>query len=277
MAQGGVDPHARRKDPDRWHAPRPGRARRAQPPAGAPAWPTPGGRRRWSWPATVCPEAASATTSPHRHRHRRRVHGHAVHPHLRDRRVHRRRAGDGPAPAGQLAMSGGTNQAFVLTADDDLNMRLLDALEPDPRRRPGLRVPDPRHARASLDFGKVNVRHTSAARPREHPLRRAMDRCDPTRGGWYYDVPPSRARPAGSSSAPPPAPASRPSSPPRSSWSSAAPPRSSTIDSGTLTGVPHPPALWLRRAKPDSANAIQRRQTLTLFTLSRFRDASRRG
>jgi hypothetical protein len=96
----------------------------------------------------------------------------------------------------QLAMGGGTNKAFVLTATDDLNMRLLDAL--NQIRGAALaceyRIPAPE--KGTLDFGKVNIQYTSGAAPENIPYVERMDRCDPTRGGWYYDVHPSMGTPA---------------------------------------------------------------------------------
>jgi hypothetical protein len=96
----------------------------------------------------------------------------------------------------QLAMSGGTNTAFVLTAQDDLNMRLLEAL--DQIRGAALaceyRIPAP--MKGDLDFGKVNVRYTGPAGTENIPYVERMDRCDPMRGGWYYDVHPSMGKPS---------------------------------------------------------------------------------
>jgi hypothetical protein len=95
-----------------------------------------------------------------------------------------------------LAASGGTGQAFVLTANDDLNARLLEAL--DQIRGVALaceyRIPQP--SVGGLDFGKVNVRFSGAAGPENIPYVERLDRCDPMRGGWYYDVQPSAGKPS---------------------------------------------------------------------------------
>jgi hypothetical protein len=95
----------------------------------------------------------------------------------------------------QLAMAGGTNQAFVLTATDDLNMRLLDALNQIRGAALACEYRIPAMQAGGVDFGKVNVRYTSAAGPQDIPYVERMDRCDPMRGGWYYDVHPSMGRP----------------------------------------------------------------------------------
>ena len=73
----------------------------------------------------------------------------------------------------RLAMGGGTNQAFVLTATDDLNMRLLEALDQIRGAALACDYRIPVAQTQNLDFGKVNVRYTQRGRSREHPLRRA--------------------------------------------------------------------------------------------------------
>jgi hypothetical protein len=95
-----------------------------------------------------------------------------------------------------LARSGGTNQAFVLTAGDDLNMRLLDALDQIRGAALACEYRIPAMPAGKLDFGKVNVRHIGPAGPENVPYVETMDRCDPARGGWYYDVPPAAGTPS---------------------------------------------------------------------------------
>jgi hypothetical protein len=96
----------------------------------------------------------------------------------------------------QLAMGGGTSKAFVLTAQDDLNMRLLEALNQIRGAALACEYKIPQPMKGDLDFGKVNVRYTSAAGPENIPYVERMDRCDPMRGGWYYDVHPSMGKPS---------------------------------------------------------------------------------
>jgi hypothetical protein len=48
----------------------------------------------------------------------------------------------------------------------------------------------------AIDFGKVNVRYQGSAEPAvDLPYVGTVDRCDPARGGWYYDVPPGMGSP----------------------------------------------------------------------------------
>ncbi len=95
----------------------------------------------------------------------------------------------------RLAMAGGSTRAFVLAANDDLTMRLQEAL--NQIRGAALaceyQIPSPTAGR--IDFAKVNVRYTSGAGPENIPYVERADRCDPTRGGWYYDTLPAAGAP----------------------------------------------------------------------------------
>ncbi|HEY0709919.1 MAG TPA: hypothetical protein VGG33_24105 [Polyangia bacterium] len=95
-----------------------------------------------------------------------------------------------------VATAGGTNQAFVITASDDLAMRLQEAL--DTIRGAALscefKIPAPKTG--TLDFAKVNVRYTpTGGNGNDLGYVRSMAGCDPTRGGWYYDVDPAMGTP----------------------------------------------------------------------------------
>jgi hypothetical protein len=95
-----------------------------------------------------------------------------------------------------LAKSGGTNQAFVLTAGEDLNMHLLDALNQIRGAALACEYRIPAMPAGNLDFGKVNVRHLGPAGPENVPYVETMSRCDPARGGWYYDAVPPAGKPS---------------------------------------------------------------------------------
>ena len=48
-----------------------------------------------------------------------------------------------------------------------------------------------------LDYAKVNVRFKGSTTPEETiPYVQRIDRCDPMRGGWYYDVDPAVGTPS---------------------------------------------------------------------------------
>jgi hypothetical protein len=96
----------------------------------------------------------------------------------------------------RLAMAGGTTRSFLLTSTPDLTQRLQEAL--DQIRGAAIActfsIPPPRMG--AIDFTRVNVRHTGGAGPVDLPYVESADRCDPTRGGWYYDVPPRGGTPS---------------------------------------------------------------------------------
>jgi hypothetical protein len=96
----------------------------------------------------------------------------------------------------QLATAGGTGMPFVLTAGDDLGQRFQEAL--DKIRGSALpcefMIPAPSGGGA-IDFGKLNVRWKGASGEEDIPYVGSVDRCDPMRGGWYYDVPPAMGTP----------------------------------------------------------------------------------
>ncbi|HEY0706379.1 MAG TPA: VWA domain-containing protein [Polyangia bacterium] len=91
-----------------------------------------------------------------------------------------------------VAMAGGTGQAFVLTASDDLAKSLQDALNTIRGSALSCEFKVPPGKGDGIDFGKVNVRFTPTSGAREDlPYVRTKAGCDPVRGGWHYDVDPA--------------------------------------------------------------------------------------
>jgi hypothetical protein len=95
----------------------------------------------------------------------------------------------------QLAVAGGTASAIILEPNADLSARFLAALERIREAALPCEFDIPAPQNGPLDFSRVNLRWTSANAMEEVPYVERPDRCDPTRGGWYYDVPPSQGRP----------------------------------------------------------------------------------
>jgi hypothetical protein len=91
-----------------------------------------------------------------------------------------------------LAAAGGTGTPFVLTPNDDLARRFLEVLDQIRGKALACEFAIPPPTMGQLDYGKVNVRIDGAE---DLPYVAAADRCDPTRGGWYYDVDPAAATP----------------------------------------------------------------------------------
>jgi hypothetical protein len=103
---------------------------------------------------------------------------------------------EGRALLASVATAGGTGKPFVLNSDPDLARTFQDALEKI-RQETALAcefmIPAPN---GPVDFGKVNVHLQNAAGSGEDiPYVSAADRCDPTKGGWFYDVDPAMTAP----------------------------------------------------------------------------------
>jgi hypothetical protein len=109
--------------------------------------------------------------------------------------------GNSQGALASLATAGGTNMPFVLSPTADLTQRFIESLNqirgaalscefkiPLPAA-PGGGMANP------LDFGKVNVRINTPTASDDLPYVTSADRCDATRGGWYYDVPPAQGKP----------------------------------------------------------------------------------
>jgi hypothetical protein len=94
-----------------------------------------------------------------------------------------------------IAVAGGTGQAVVLGATNDLSMRLQEALNAIRGSALSCEFKIPTQ-KSELDFGSAKVRFTTNAGTREElPYVRAMTNCDAMRGGWYYDVDPANGKP----------------------------------------------------------------------------------
>jgi hypothetical protein len=107
--------------------------------------------------------------------------------------------GNADRAMGELALNswaaaGGSGMPFVLSANQDLGQRLLDALNEIRGEALGCQFAVPANM-PGIDFGKVNVRLQSAAGSQEIAYVRSADRCDPATGGWYYDVDPATGTP----------------------------------------------------------------------------------
>ena len=96
-----------------------------------------------------------------------------------------------------LATAGGTGQLITVGAMDNLSRQFLDALKAI--RGQSLpcefTIPPPK-AGGAIDFGKVNVQRKGASGDEEILYAGSLARCDPMKGGWYYDADPTTgARP----------------------------------------------------------------------------------
>jgi hypothetical protein len=101
----------------------------------------------------------------------------------------------GPAAVNRFAMAGGTGMGFVLDPTGDLTEKLLGTL--NQIRGSALpcefTIPPPKSG--MLDFERVNVHFKGATSEENVPYVGSAGKCDPMRGGWYYDVDPAMAKP----------------------------------------------------------------------------------
>ncbi len=97
---------------------------------------------------------------------------------------------EGEAALNSWAQAGGSDKPFVLSATEDLGQKLLDALNEIRGNALACQFRVPANM-PGIDFGKVNLRVRAARAARRSPMSRSADRCDPTKGGWYYDVDPT--------------------------------------------------------------------------------------
>ena len=90
-----------------------------------------------------------------------------------------------------MARGGGTATPFVLSAASDLSQRFLEAVNQIRGNALACEFTIPRPTSGMLDYDKVNVRFTGAAGAEDFGyVDGGAARCDPVRGGWYYDANP---------------------------------------------------------------------------------------
>ena len=99
--------------------------------------------------------------------------------------------------ASLLAQAGGTGTPFILNdSAADLGTRFLDALNAIRGSALPCEFRIPRPTSGMIDYAKVNVRFAASGGADDLLYVRSADRCDATRGGWYYDVEPGAGTPS---------------------------------------------------------------------------------
>jgi hypothetical protein len=93
------------------------------------------------------------------------------------------------------ARSGGTTESVVLSPTEMLTQRFLDTLNQIRGAALACDFSIPMPQMGGLDYGKVNVKTTTPAGPRDLLYVGNATRCDASTGGWYYDVEPSMGKP----------------------------------------------------------------------------------
>ncbi len=95
-----------------------------------------------------------------------------------------------------IAAAGGTNTAFIINTSGNVTQQFLQALQKIKGQALPCEftIPAPSGGQA-LDYNKVNVNVTSSGG--STPLLYVGDssKCDPVKGGWHYDVDPTKGAP----------------------------------------------------------------------------------
>jgi hypothetical protein len=94
-----------------------------------------------------------------------------------------------------FATAGGTGTPYLLNAAADLGQRLNEALAKIRGQALPCEFTIPAGS-GTIDFGKVNVTLETGGAEQTVPYVEGANRCDPMRGGWYYDVPPASGTPS---------------------------------------------------------------------------------
>jgi hypothetical protein len=101
------------------------------------------------------------------------------------------------AAANRMAQAGGSGSPIVLNESaPDLGDKFLAALNAIRGAALPCELRIPRPPSGTIDYAKVNVRYNGPAGPDDLLYVVGAAGCDPTRGGWYYDVDPAMDTPS---------------------------------------------------------------------------------
>jgi hypothetical protein len=100
-----------------------------------------------------------------------------------------------PAALRRFAVAGGTKEPFLIRPPDDAAAKLTDALNQIRAATLPCEYAIPAPAIGTVDFMKVNLHFRGASGEEDIPYVGRAERCDPVRGGWYYDVDPASGKP----------------------------------------------------------------------------------
>jgi hypothetical protein len=90
----------------------------------------------------------------------------------------------------RLAVAGGT-RPLIIDPTTDLTARLQEAFNQIRTLAVPCAFAIPQPRAGAVDYGQVNVHVTGTSRDEDLPYVADATRCDPTRGGWYYDSDPA--------------------------------------------------------------------------------------
>jgi hypothetical protein len=98
-------------------------------------------------------------------------------------------ANGAPANLDQIARQGGTNKAFIVDTQKDVTTQFQAALDAirGARLACEYQIPEPTTG-GTLSYLQVNVALTNGTQKSDFYYVKNAAGCDPTTGGWYYDV-----------------------------------------------------------------------------------------
>jgi hypothetical protein len=97
-----------------------------------------------------------------------------------------------------LAQAGGASPAHIVNTSGNVSQAFLSALNDIRATAVGceLKMPGTSAQGKKINYGNVNVRFTGGGGQQTTiPYVGSAAKCDPTRGGWYYDVDPAKGTP----------------------------------------------------------------------------------
>jgi hypothetical protein len=89
-----------------------------------------------------------------------------------------------------FSMAGGTGSPFLLLPNEDLAQKFLQTLQEIRGSALACEFEIPPPKMGTLDYKKVNMSFQGAGGTEEILYAGTADRCDPVKGGWYYDANP---------------------------------------------------------------------------------------
>lgn len=95
----------------------------------------------------------------------------------------------------QIAMSGGTQQAFVISTNQNVSQAFIAALDQIRGSSLPCSYTLPVPAMGTPDYNAVNVQFTTQGKTFTIGNVKGAGTCDPTNGGWYYDIDPTMGTP----------------------------------------------------------------------------------
>jgi hypothetical protein len=94
-----------------------------------------------------------------------------------------------------IAAAGGTNTAFIINTSGNVTQQFLQALDQIKGKALPCEFKVPAPSSGQVDYNKVNVQVTSSGGNTSLLYVGDASKCDPTNGGWYYDIDPVAGTP----------------------------------------------------------------------------------